>query len=76
EPWLLISKSPCVLIMKERVGNVRSIDPEKCKNCRVCVKTGCPAIECTDKNKPTINPLSCNGCSLCNQVCKFGAISE
>lgn len=76
EPWLLISKSPCVLIMKERVGNVRRIDPEKCKNCRVCVKTGCPAIECTDKNKPTINPLSCNGCSLCNQVCKFGAISE
>lgn len=76
EPWLLISKSPCVLIMKERVGNVRKIDAEKCKNCRACVKTGCPAIECTGKNKPEINPITCNGCSLCNQVCKFGAISE
>ncbi|MDO4627784.1 MAG: indolepyruvate ferredoxin oxidoreductase subunit alpha [Planctomycetia bacterium] len=76
EPWLLISASPCVLIMKERVGNVRKIDAEKCKNCRVCVKTGCPAIECMGKEKPTINPIVCNGCSLCNQVCKFGAISE
>lgn len=76
EPWLLISKSPCVLILKERVGNVRAIDPSKCKNCRACVKTGCPAIECTGKNQPTINPIACNGCSLCNQVCKFGAISE
>ena len=50
---------------------------EKCKNCKSCLKTGCPAIECVGKGaKPTINAMSCNGCGLCNQVCKFGAISE
>ncbi len=76
EPYLLISKSPCVLIRKERAGNIRKIDAEKCKNCRACVKTGCPAIESDGKGKPSISPIVCNGCSLCNQVCKFGAISE
>ena len=77
EPWLLVSRSPCVLIMKQRKGNIRSIDSEKCKNCKSCLKTGCPAIECVGKGaKPTINAMSCNGCGLCNQVCKFGAISE
>ena len=77
EPWLLVSRSPCVLIMKQRKGNIRNIDSEKCKNCKSCLKTGCPAIECVGKGaKPTINAMSCNGCGLCNQVCKFGAISE
>ncbi|MDO4568851.1 MAG: indolepyruvate ferredoxin oxidoreductase subunit alpha [Planctomycetia bacterium] len=76
EPWLLVSKSPCVLILKERMGAVRKIDPEKCKTCKQCLKLGCPAIEYSGDVPPTINSIVCNGCSLCNQICKFGAISE
>ena len=75
EPWLLISRSPCVLIMKERAGAVRKIDPDKCKACKQCLKLGCPSIELLG-DKPSINPSACNGCSLCEQVCKFGAIGE
>lgn len=75
EPWVVISRSPCVLAVRKRTGNVRRIDPEKCKACKMCLKLGCPALECTGE-KPSVNPIVCNGCSLCNQICKFDAIEE
>ncbi|MDO4549785.1 MAG: indolepyruvate ferredoxin oxidoreductase subunit alpha [Planctomycetia bacterium] len=75
EAWLVISEAPCVLAQKRRHGNVRKIDPEKCKKCRACLKLGCPALEAT-AGIPSVNSIVCNGCGLCNQECKFGAISE
>ena len=47
----------------------------KCKNCRKCMKLGCPAIEMAD-GKPVIIKSSCVGCGLCKTVCPFDAIEE
>jgi len=82
EPTVIIAKWPCVL--KKFSDKDKSefdltpkkceIDQEKCKACKACVKTGCPAI--TSGDQITINPDSCTGCNICRQVCPFDAIQE
>ncbi len=74
EPSLIVSRAACPLREKRRVGFIRKIDQELCKKCKMCLKLGCPAIDGAG-DKPVINELLCNGCGLCEQVCKFGAIS-
>ena len=49
---------------------------DKCINCKQCIKlTGCPAIEIKN-GKVEIDYTQCNGCGICTQVCKFGAIEK
>ncbi|MCD4830818.1 MAG: indolepyruvate ferredoxin oxidoreductase subunit alpha [Anaerohalosphaeraceae bacterium] len=74
EPSLIVSKATCPLREKKPVGKLRMIDFELCKNCGQCLKLGCPAIDGSGE-KPVINKLLCSGCGLCEQVCKFDAIS-
>ncbi|MBF0478074.1 MAG: indolepyruvate ferredoxin oxidoreductase subunit alpha [Candidatus Omnitrophica bacterium] len=75
EPSLIISKAACVLHVKKPVSPQRYIDQDTCKNCRQCLKLGCPAIE-AGEGKPHVNPYTCMGCTLCQQVCKFDSIHE
>jgi indolepyruvate ferredoxin oxidoreductase alpha subunit len=75
EPSLIVTKAPCPLRDRKRVGAIRTIDAEKCKKCGACLKLGCPGIESTGKGQtPAVNPILCAGCGLCDQVCKFDAI--
>lgn len=82
EATVVIAKWPCILKRfsdKDRTDFDLSprrceIDQEKCKKCKACVKTGCPAI--SSGEIITINPDSCTGCSVCRQVCPFDAIRE
>lgn len=76
EPSLVISRAPCILKERKPVGPLLAIDPDKCRNCKQCLKLGCPAIETAGGAKPAINALLCNGCTLCRQLCRFGAIGE
>lgn len=76
EPSLIISRAPCPLHLHKRLDASRKIDESLCRNCRVCLKCGCPAIESPGKDKPRINPTLCMGCSLCQKLCKFGAIDR
>ncbi|NLE56386.1 MAG: 4Fe-4S binding protein, partial [Lentisphaerae bacterium] len=77
EPSLIITQAPCVLNDKSAVKAPLHINPDACKNCRSCLKLGCPAIESADKKtKPAINPQLCTGCAMCQQVCKFNAITK
>ncbi len=77
EPSLIVSRSPCILHERPKKITRRVVDDEICKTCGLCLKLGCPAMEGGGKGvKPDINELLCNGCSMCEQVCKFGAISE
>ncbi len=76
EPSLIISRAPCLLKERKPVGPVQEIDHEACRNCRSCLKLGCPAIESSGKSKPAINAQLCAGCDMCRQVCRFTAIHE
>ena len=70
----IIFKSPCAVIIKPEKPAV--IDPEKCTDCKRCIKTlGCPGIVIRDGHAAIENSL-CTGCGLCSQVCPFGAISK
>jgi indolepyruvate ferredoxin oxidoreductase alpha subunit len=69
---VIIVRRPCQLLKYVKAKPALSIDPEKCKGCRSCMKIGCPAIRFTDK-KASIDPTLCVGCGLCEQMCKFGA---
>lgn len=78
EPFVIITKQPCALIkdvLKKRAKLKCIIHPDKCKNCKACLRTGCPAL--TYKNNTVcIDKNMCNGCELCKQVCKFDAIEK
>lgn len=74
EPSVIIVKSPCVLLNKgTNNAEPLKILADKCKNCKVCVNLGCPAIA-VGEGHVTLDSKSCNGCNLCAQVCKFDAI--
>lgn len=74
EPSLIVSRAPCPLKQRKKVGQIRRIDKAVCKNCKMCLKLGCPAIDGSGE-KPIINELLCSGCGLCEQICPFDAIS-
>ncbi len=82
EPTVVITKWPCVL-KKYSPEDVKEFDlnrklcrvnEEKCTSCKICTKTGCPAISFTEK--AVINPDMCTGCTVCLQACPFGAIEK
>ena len=51
------------------------VNQEKCKKCKACLRTGCPALRFVD-GVITIDETMCNGCEVCKQVCPFDAIEE
>ncbi len=75
EPSVIIAQRPCALLKKAGYTGTYKINPEKCKNCKICMKLGCPAISITESG-PVINETLCVGCGLCPNVCKFGAIEK
>jgi len=52
------------------------IDTEKCNQCELCLRIGCPAIQRGD-GQISIDPTLCVGdaCTICQQVCPQGAIA-
>lgn len=74
EPSVIIAQRPCALLKKAGYSGTFVIN-DKCKNCKMCMKLGCPAISITE-NGPKINDTLCVGCGLCPNVCKFGAIEK
>ncbi len=74
EVAVIITKSPCVLLSKAPVKKQYTILPEVCKKCGMCMKPGCPAITKLENGTIAINDTMCNGCGLCEQACRFGAV--
>ena len=75
EPSVIISQRPCALLKTVKYTGKCSISEDKCKNCKMCMKLGCPAISVVD-GKIKIDATQCNGCGLCTNVCPFGAIEK
>ena len=75
-PAAIITRRPCLLIkrIKHNISKC-TVNSEKCRSCKKCLKDGCPAIFMKD-GKATIDATLCVGCTVCNQVCPFGAIEK
>jgi indolepyruvate ferredoxin oxidoreductase, alpha subunit len=73
EMSFIVCRRICVLIEKEKELPVAYIDQHKCRQCGLCIKFGCPAIEFKD-GKYSINSILCTGCGVCVDICKFKAI--
>ncbi len=85
-PSVIIAERPCALFKRANIkaGLALKIDPDKCEGCKACLGLNCPPIswkkginKAGSKRKGIsfIDVTLCNGCGLCAQVCKFGAIS-
>ena len=74
EPSVIIAQRPCALLKTVKyTGHCKITD--KCRNCKMCMKLGWPAITVKD-DKVVIDSTQCNGCGLCINVCPFGAIEK
>ena len=86
EPSVIITRWPCVLkkFSKQDIEEFNnpftskcSVDSDKCIGCKLCMRTGCPAISFKSEQKTVlIDKNQCVGCEVCSQVCPKDAISK
>ena len=85
EPSVIISRWPCALKVlskhdkEEFEYDLRKCEAnqDKCIGCKMCVNTGCPAIQFNKTiKKSSIDKSQCIGCEVCMQVCPVKAISK
>lgn len=84
EPSVIITRWPCVLkkFSKQDIEEFNNpfkskceVDTESCIGCKLCMKTGCPAISFNKETKlVNIDKNQCVGCNVCSQVCPKDAI--
>ena len=72
---VIIAKAPCALLKGMKFTTKCYVDTEKCKKCGMCMKIGCPAMTKNEDGTVKIDETMCNGCGLCKNYCKFGAIN-
>ena len=73
---VIIAQRPCALLKSVKYTGHCEIG-DKCRNCKLCMKLGCPAISLDgESGSVRIDPTQCNGCGLCVGVCPFGAIEK
>jgi indolepyruvate ferredoxin oxidoreductase, alpha subunit len=73
---LIIARRDCLLLQRSQRGAPKTVDLEKCMGCGLCLLTGCPALSKTPEGKAQIDTVICNGCPICQQICKLDAIGE
>ena len=72
---VVISRRPCIFVRTEPTPPPFEVSRDACRNCRACLKLGCPAIEPIEGGV-RINASLCAGCGMCGQVCRFGAVRK
>ena len=71
---VIVSKAPCTLIKGLTKKPPVKLVEKNCNNCDKCVsELACPAISKVN-GKITIDNAQCDGCNVCIQVCKYGAL--
>lgn len=86
ESSVIITRWPCVLKKLTAADKAEfseafkakcEVDHDKCIGCKMCIKTGCPAISFNkETKKSSINKEQCVGCEVCLQVCPKQAIGK
>jgi len=74
EPSVIIMKRPCVLLKGVKKTRQYAVDEQSCRRCKKCLALGCPAVSFSET--AAIDENLCFGCSACETVCPFKAISE
>ncbi len=72
---VVIVRGACPVRVPKR-ANPRTIDTERCNQCRTCLLLGCPAIQ-SDDEQVYIDAALCVGdaCGICGQICPRKAIA-
>ncbi len=71
---VIVSKAPCTLIKGLTKKPPVQFIESNCNNCDKCVnELACPAISKVN-GKITVDKSQCDGCNVCIQVCKYGAL--
>jgi len=71
---VIIVRGPCSVRAKKGAGQ-RTVDVDKCDDCDICLRIGCPAIQKLGE-KVYIDATLCAGdaCTVCQQLCPRKAI--
>ncbi|TET99011.1 MAG: indolepyruvate ferredoxin oxidoreductase subunit alpha [Candidatus Stahlbacteria bacterium] len=72
---VVIVQGPCALLPDFDRKEYYYVDEDKCTDCKLCLRIGCPAIS-MDEDYAVIDKYLCTGCSICAQVCPFDAIIQ
>jgi indolepyruvate ferredoxin oxidoreductase alpha subunit len=75
-PSVIICRRPCALLKGVERKPALTVNNDKCRGCKSCMKIGCPAISMieTEKGKKAVvDPAMCVGCGLCKSMCAFDA---
>lgn len=76
EVSVIIACAPCALLKGVKFPYKCEAVSDKCKKCGMCLKPGCPALTKKEDGTISIDDTMCNGCGLCQQLCKFDAIQK
>jgi len=71
---VIIVRGACPMHVRTR-SEPRAVDAEKCDGCGICLRIGCPAIQC-ENEQVYIDATLCVGdtCTICQQLCPKRAI--
>ncbi|MCR5094579.1 MAG: indolepyruvate ferredoxin oxidoreductase subunit alpha [Lachnospiraceae bacterium] len=73
---VIIVCAPCALLKGQKFPYIVRELPDKCKKCGMCLRPGCPALTKNADGTVHVDDTMCNGCGLCVQQCKFGALEK
>jgi indolepyruvate ferredoxin oxidoreductase, alpha subunit len=74
EPSVIISRAHCPLSVRVTATPYK-VGADECTSCNICLDLGCPAISVSD-DKAVIDASTCQGCSICAQICPQEAIAK
>jgi indolepyruvate ferredoxin oxidoreductase alpha subunit len=77
--FVIVTKRPCALlkeVIRANAGAHCVVDPDKCVGCKSCMKVACPSLAFENKKAYIADVANCNACGLCQQMCKFNAITK